>query len=152
MRRRLSPGLLLSFEMPSEKRLHLFSRLSYTKPGGLSSVFFVAPGGRGYVSTRRSACGRLPSSDPGFARPTFPLGEGSVRVVPPKKPSPGGKVAAKQTDEGYVPPQNRSVPRQHGTTRNHPSDPVAKGGHLRGRLCQGGTTKKAFPWGAMSST
>ena len=58
---------------------------------------------------------------PGFGRATFPLGEGSANavqicnVVPfydtwyPTKPSPGGKVAAKQTNEGYVVKAVRSV-------------------------------------------
>ena len=58
---------------------------------------------------------------PGVGRATFPLGEGSANavqicnVVPfydtryHTKSSPGGKVAAKQTNEGYVVKAVRSV-------------------------------------------
>ena len=36
---------------------------------------------RGWVDILPIPFGRSPSSDPGFARPTFPLGEGSVYAV-----------------------------------------------------------------------
>ena len=74
---------------------------------------------------------------------TFPPGEGSgnavqfCRVVPPKKPSPGGKVAAKQTNEGYLPKAVRSVLRQPRTVRDHESNPFGEAKHHK--------TRKALP-------
>ncbi len=71
-------------------------------------------------------------------RPTFPLGEGSVNAVQTcnavpsydtwyySKPSLGGKVAAKQTNEGHLPQALRCVLRQHRTMRYHRSNYLAK--------------------------
>ena len=54
-----------------------------------------------------------------------------------KKPSPGGKVAAKQTNEGYLPKAVRSVLRQPRTVRDHESNPFGEAKHHK--------TRKALP-------
>ena len=54
-----------------------------------------------------------------------------------KKPSPGGKVAAKQTNEGYLLKAVRSVLRQPRTVRDHESNPFGEAKHHK--------TRKALP-------
>ena len=52
-------------------------------------------------------------------------------------PSPQGKVAAKQTNEGYLPKAVRSVLRQPRTVRDHESNPFGEAKHHK--------TRKALP-------
>ena len=109
------------------------------KETGRSLSLFYGVGGLRWYTTE---CLRgVALIRPGFAGPPSPQGKALstqynfVEWYHPKKPSPRGKVAAKQTDEGHLPIGIGCVGRQHRALRNHEFDPPAKPDTIRYLRC-----------------